>query len=56
MGPIRIRVHLTGHQEMGVEAAGYGRRVRNRGPLRHMLKKLGLVLVWVEKGKGEGNL
>ena len=39
MGPIGARVHLTGDQEMRVKAAGYGRGVRNRGPLRHMLKK-----------------
>ena len=32
---------------MRVKAAGYGRRVRNRGPLRHMLnKRCVLVMVW----------
>jgi hypothetical protein len=28
-GPIGVRVHLTGDQEMGMEATGYGGRVGN---------------------------
>jgi len=53
--PIGIRVHLTGYQEMRMEATGYGRRVWNRGPLRHMLGRFVFVLVWRKEGK-EGNL
>lgn len=35
-GPVGAGVHLTGDQEMGMEAEGYGGVVRNAGPLRHM--------------------
>jgi hypothetical protein len=34
--PVGAGVHLTGDQEMGMEAEGYGGVVRNAGPLRHM--------------------
>jgi len=54
LGPIGIRVHLTGDQEMGMEATGYGRRVWNRGPLRHMLGRFVLVLVWEKRKEWEG--
>lgn len=38
--PIGARVHLTGDQEMGVEAEGDGRRMRDGGPLRHMMVRM----------------
>lgn len=34
--PVGSRVHLTGNQEMGMETEGYGRKVWDVGPLRHM--------------------
>jgi hypothetical protein len=34
--PFGAGVHLTGDQEMGMEAEGYGGVMRNAGPLRHM--------------------
>lgn len=34
--PVGIRVHLTGNQEMGMEAEGKIREVRDVGSLRHM--------------------
>ena len=39
-GPVGIRVHLTGDQEMRMKAKGYRRRVRNVTPLRHMLEEI----------------
>lgn len=36
-GPVRVWVHLTGNQEMRMEAQGHGRIMRNARPLRHML-------------------
>lgn len=56
-GPVRVGVHLTGDQEMGMEATGDGGRVWNCRPLRHMLVNYGC-LVWCGKKaeKGMGNL
>jgi hypothetical protein len=50
-GPIGVRAHLTGNQEMGMKATGYGRRVRNRRPLRHMLKGNNVCCLWCEEKK-----
>jgi hypothetical protein len=35
--PVGAGVQVRGNKEMGMEAKGYGGRVRNVGPLRHML-------------------
>lgn len=35
--PIGIRVHLTGNQEMGMEAECDGGEMRDGGTLRHMM-------------------
>lgn len=35
--PVGIGVHLTGNQEMGMKAEGYGGIMRNDGSVRHML-------------------
>ena len=60
--------HVSGDQEMRMEAEGYGTRARNVGPLRHMqltIKKLCLTgkltkalcgMDTAERLGGEGNL
>lgn len=37
LGPVGTGVHLTGDQEMGMDAEGDGGGVRNTRSLRHMM-------------------
>lgn len=60
--PVGTGVHLTGDQEMGMEAEGDRGRVRNAEPLRHMLERGCLgekktdEKLWLKKTKGQENL
>lgn len=38
-GPIGVWVHLTRDQKVGMKIEGYGTRMRNVRPLRHMLRR-----------------
>ncbi|KAL0908626.1 hypothetical protein M5K25_023130 [Dendrobium thyrsiflorum] len=40
-------IHLTGNQEMGMYAEGYGRRVRNACSLRHLAENTGEMEVFI---------
>lgn len=44
LGPVGIRVHLTGDEEVGMDAAGDGGGVRDGGSLRHI--RTGRDLCW----------
>lgn len=61
-GPVGAGAHLTGDQEMGMEAEGYGGVMGNAGPLRHKPSENCFLretkrwpMVWGKDG-GQGNL
>lgn len=50
--PVGIGVHFTRDEEVGMEAEGYGGRMRNNGSMRHMLVKDWFNILFLKEDEG----